>query len=373
MKTALLLSVRDPQWDSWFERVAHDFYHNNAYHAYSEEMEGGRAHLAVVGDRDRFLVWPYIVRPLTGIAGVGEDRLCDATSVYGYAGPLVYGCDPGDDWVDKAFETLNDVWRSQRIVSVFTRLHPLLENHKWLRRASCHFLCAVELGGPTVSIDLALDEHARWTNYNATLRRHINRGRRLGLITQAEPDWRHLSAFATLYESTMHRNNAAPNFFFSIEQLLQLKRCLGRHGILMCSWLDNELVAAAICSSYGGIAQLIYAGVRDDRLDISPYKILLHDTCEWLRDQGNRVFHLGGGRTGNNDDSLLRFKLSFSRRTHPFYTGRIVVDHEVYETLCEQHSAYLRRTQCISAQPTFFPGYRAPAEPAQELERIGIG
>jgi lipid II:glycine glycyltransferase (peptidoglycan interpeptide bridge formation enzyme) len=125
------------------------------------------------------------------------------------------------------------------------------------------------------------------------------------------------------------------------------------------------LAAAALVSEYRGIVQYIYGGVEEELYSLSPLKSLLDHVRRWSRSRGDSVLHLGGGR-GAREDSLFYFKAGFSGRRHPFYTGRWILNQELYRRLSEE-----RRTQGRELKKNldgnFFPAYRAPfVEPVEE-------
>lgn len=336
------------QWGRWLEAVAHDFYHTAAYHRFSQETGEGEAWLAVYGDRERYLAWPYLLRPLATVKP--EDAgLRDVTSVYGYAGPLAHGCLPGDPFLERARERIAELWRSQNGVSAFTRFHPLLENHRWAGEISGE--SAVRQGGETISIDLARSPAEHWHDYQASLRNRVNRGRRLGLVTEIDESWSHLEDFARFYRAAMMRNRAAPQYLFPLEYFARLKAALGRQAFLLVTRLGSEVAAAAILIEYCGIVQNHFCMNNEDCLELAPSKVLLDDARRWAGGRGNRVFHLGGGR-GACGDSLFAFKAAFSRRRHRFYTGRWILAPGTYERLCGGRAA----------SNDYFPAYRAPLE-----------
>ncbi len=78
----------DPAWDQWLERVPRDVYHTAGFHSYSESSGESAAFLAVAGDVDRGVAWPYLLRHVSAVEGLGGTDAMDVTSVYGYSGPL---------------------------------------------------------------------------------------------------------------------------------------------------------------------------------------------------------------------------------------------------------------------------------------------
>ena len=67
----------------------------------------GQAHLLVVGDADRGIAWPYLLRSLEGPWAAPGSGLTDVSSVYGYPGPVAWGCTAGDPFIAIA-------WRRSR-------------------------------------------------------------------------------------------------------------------------------------------------------------------------------------------------------------------------------------------------------------------
>jgi len=321
-------------WGRWLDPLPHDFYHTASYHRFAEESGEGRAFLAVFGSPDRYLAWPYLLRPIDQ-----DPSLFDVTSVYGYAGPLASGA------VDRAFlarahQVLADLWRSQGAISAFTRFHPLLDNHRWADAAG------LVRGGETVSIDLTAPDPA--SLYRSDLRQGLRRARRAGLETRLDPHWRHLDDFVALYHAAMARNHAAPFYYFSAAVLRRLRDSLGDHARLILTTLGGEVAAAAILVEYRGAVHYHLSATADGLARLAPCKVLLDDARRWTQARGNRVLHLGGGR-GAAGDSLFAFKSRFSPRRHVFYTGRWVLDRVAYEELMRGRGAH-----------DFFPAYRVP-------------
>ena len=162
------------RWQEYLEEAPHDFYHNAAYHRFSEQNGAGLAFLAVYEEGERRLVWPYLLWPIGGLKGEG---LYDVTSVYGYAGPLSMLPQPDEAFLLRAFRGMAGLWRDQGVVSVFTRFHPLLENHRLSLGAS-----GLLQQGETISIDLPQTAESIWENYRKSLRRDIRIAREGGLV-----------------------------------------------------------------------------------------------------------------------------------------------------------------------------------------------
>lgn len=374
-----LLEPENARWDERLRYVAHDVYHGAGYHRYSVASGAARALLIVVGDADRGLAWPYLLRPVSAVDGFEGTDAMDVTSVYGYPGPLAWGCRPGDPFLAEAWTEICDVWRSQRVVSAFTRFHPILANvevaHSFHDPYSIgegisaagsqpdEVSPAIEgpivPGGTTVSIDCRLDDDAAIADYARVLRQEIARSRRAGLVTEEDESWLELDSFASLYAKTMARNRADSAYEVTRDDAVRLRDSLGGRLHLLVTRLEGAVVAAGLFTESDGIVQAHLVGTDDAQRQLSPLKVLLDDARRWARGRGDRVLHLGGGR-GGRDDSLFAFKRRFSSRRHSFHTGRWILDADAYGELAARRRRFAIDRGVDIEDPGWFPAYRAP-------------
>jgi hypothetical protein len=255
------------------------------------------------------------------------------------------------------------VWREQRAVSAFTRFHPLLDNASLLSGPAgppdgpAGSVPVVVVVGPTVSVDCTMGEEAALASYARALRQHIAAGRRAGLHTLHDQEWRHLPAFARLYRETMVRSGAADHYFFDQGDFERLRVALAGRLHLLVTRLGDQVGAAGLFTEFGGIVQAHLAGTNSELRSLSPFKTLLHDARIWARERGNTILHLGGGR-GGREDTLFSFKGEFSPRRHLCHVGRWILDPDRYQDLLE-----VRRSNATDAHlldRDYFPAYRAP-------------
>ena len=157
-----LIPAGSQLWAEYLHPTRHDFYYSEAYHDFMQEQGYGEAWLAVVGSREKFLIWPFLLRSVNSASAPHQKGMRDVTSVYGYTGPLASGCTPGDPFLSDAWNALLTHWRASGVVSLFCRFHPLLENHRWVadsvdEKASAVPPLQLTLEGHTVSLDLDTD------------------------------------------------------------------------------------------------------------------------------------------------------------------------------------------------------------------------
>jgi len=374
-----LLTSADPDWDERLAAAGVDVYHTAGYHRFHAGPEAGEALLAIAGTASRGFAWPHLLRRVSGIPGLGETRWADVDSVYGYPGPVVWGCDPKDPFVQEAWTGLQAEWRQMGVVAAFTRFHPLLGNAalgRALRTSSpndaqraARPANAVVDSGATVSIDCVAGDDEAVGAYARVLRQEIAAARRKGLRTEHDSAWAELTTFVRLYGQTMDRNRAADTYRMSVEDARRLQSEVAPYIHLLITHLEGVVVAAGLFTEYRGIVQAHLVGTDDRYRRLSPLKVLLDDARRWARLRGNRVLHLGGGR-GGREDSLFEFKARFSPRRHAFHTGRWILIPDAYEDLLADRSRTLGDEQRSTLDPAWFPAYRAPLIATRPVESV---
>lgn len=357
-----LLRPDDPAWDEWLRHVRRDFYHAAGYHAYAQGSGEGEPYLVVVGDRRRGMAWPYLLRRVAEVEELAGSDATDVTSVYGYPGPLAWGCGPGDAFLERAWSEITAIWRQQAVVSAFTRFHPLLGNWAlvsglWSPADAGDPSMGVVPAGPTVSVDLSVGDEAVRSSYGRDLRREIDASRRAGLTTVHDEDWAYLPTFTRLYQETMVRAGATGYYFFGEGDFRRLRAALSGNLHLLVTRSDDAVAAAGLFVEFEGVVEWYLVGSSEAFRSLSPSKVLVDDAIRWARERCNTVLHMGGGR-GGREDTLLWFKSRFSPRRHPFHTGRWILDPTAYGELVRARLAGVAGRGVRDSR--FFPAYRAP-------------
>ena len=356
-----LLTPSQPAWDDRLAVARRDIYHLAGYHAYAEGSGEGEPMLITVGDRERGLAWPYLLRRIDAMEGLAGTDATDVTSVYGYPGPIAWGCQPGDPFLAGAWQEILEVWRQQRVVSAFTRFHPLLGNAAIVAELPppadrAGMPLPLVPGGPTVSIDCRMDDGAARRGYAKVLRQEIDAARRAGLVTEVDEDWSEIETFTRLYGETMVRSGAGAEYTLGLSDVRRLRAALGgRLHLLVTRWKE-AVGAVCLFTELDGIVQAHLAGTNEDLRHLSPLKVLLDDARSWARSRGDHVLHLGGGRAGN-EDSLFAFKARFSPNRHAFHTGRWILEPRLYREFVAARWRSLGA--CDSTGEGYFPAYRA--------------
>src|SRR5207237_9725558 len=125
----VLTTNQREEWTGAVQRARqYDFYFLPEYHAFAERCGNGEARLFGYEQAGYTISLPLIIRTLAGLPGIGgwANRWRDGMSVYGYSGPLYSHEDMPPTVIGGFQRALRAALQELQVVSVFSRLHPLL-------------------------------------------------------------------------------------------------------------------------------------------------------------------------------------------------------------------------------------------------------
>jgi serine/alanine adding enzyme len=334
-----MTGLREVESRGWDELLADlglgDAYLSRGYVEAAAHLDPGRPTLLHIVSDGGDIVFPLILREIPK-----DPELHDATTPYGYGGPVATGVAP--PW--REFHDSYGRWcRENRVVSTFFRFHPLYANHTYASPP----IDVVQIGetigwdiGPGTDVLANMDKGHRWS-----VRKALGSG--VSFTATAAPE--SLALFARLYGITMRRVNAAPYYFFPdayweslvdqfADRLVLFEAALGGTGLAyaLClatqPWLHYHLSATDAAARSNGASQL-----------------LLYEAARWGQERGFDIFHLGGG-VGGKQDSLYEFKRRFGGGgERPAFIGKQIHDPNSF-----------RRLAGTDSVDGFFPAYRRP-------------
>lgn len=335
--------------DSWKAQidsvVNSDFYHTYDYHQLSKN-DGEEPVLIKYVDGQNSIVIPLLFR------AIENSDFKDATSVYGYAGPLVQHIDDSFD-LEKFQSEFNNLLLEERIVSVFSRLHPFIDHQERV----LHGLGEVNTLGNVVYIDLRDSIEVQRAKFNRRVKTYLNKSRRSCTVIQGNID-EHLDDFIRLYHQNMKRVDADDSYFFtdkyyrevlsSDDYTSELSICIHNE--------TQEIIGASMFMKKGNIVQYHLSGLSEDHFELNPIKLIIDEMRIKSTHEGYEIFNLGGG-LGSKEDSLFRFKSSFSKAFEEFKTWKYIVNEEAYKSLTE--SKFGADYDMHKDDIDFFPAYRS--------------
>lgn len=345
----------EAEWTRILGRVQRfDCYHTAGYHRLAELNGEGKAHLFVYEQGGCTVALPLLIRPIEGISGWedGGKPYSDATSVYGYPGPVIGGATQGGVCIQTFQTQLANELHARRVVSVFSRLNPILPETDVLRG-----LGEIVFVGNTVSIPLRDPLDVQWAQFRTTLRRVITKLQREGVQCVEDLSGESLEAFVEVYLQTMERLNAGSYYRFGLGYFKELCSALRSHVHLFVAKAEGKVVAGALFFECKGIVQYHLSGTRNEHLKAAPMKLVIDTARRWAAARGCEYLHLGGG-VGAEEDSLFHFKAGFSQKRHAFSCWKWVVNEGAYGEIASSVREHQRLAGLRPSASNYFPAYR---------------
>jgi sugar O-acyltransferase (sialic acid O-acetyltransferase NeuD family) len=346
------LQPEDAEWEDALQQCAHDVYHTSAYVMLeARRMRGTAAAILMKADGLIGLV-PIVVRQLPNQLGSDFNSFLDATSPYGYPGP-VWGGGEGvrSPKIPAALQAMSQLLAERDVCSMFLRMHTLLPTPEIEESATVH----VVNHGQTVWMDLTMDDITFRRTIRENHRRAIQRMNKQGYTVQIDAHWERLRDFISLYYETMVDVGAEAEYFFTPQYFFDLRDTMRSCALLVFVMSGNEVISGGIFFTLGGIVQYHLGGTFRKYRELSPSSFMFDFVRRWAAKRGNLQFHLGGGVGGEMKDSLFHFKAGFSQHRSMFKTWRIIILPSLYERAVAR---WRECTKISSEGEPFFPLYR---------------
>jgi hypothetical protein len=349
MRTTQFNTLSNPA--AWQEALAQlppearDIYFTPEYHELHAANGDGTASCALVRDHEQMLLVPGLCVPIPpGLAGEADLNCFDLQTCNGYGGPLA-SPNASRDFLERAWPDWRQASRAQGMVAAFFRLHPLLDNARWLPEDA-----QTIAERSTVYVDLAEGAEASLRKAASKHRNMVNKGRREGVLVEWN-DANGWDEFEELYAAAMERLDAPATLRFSSAYFARLRRLPGAELAFVRA--DGAIQAAAVFLS-GPMWCHYHLSARREGTANHLMNCILHAVVERAAGRGLKGLHLGGGRSSAADDSLLRFKLATGGQLLAFKVALVIVNQERYRRLCAQWA------EEAGAPPKWLLGYRQP-------------
>lgn len=339
-KETLEIITTKPDWDSALETVSnYDFYHTFEYHQIGLGKHQ-KPTLFKYSEGDITIALPLIIQKIE------NTNYFDATSVYGYAGPISNSLSANFDNTNFT-KALKKYFQNNNIIAAFSRLNPYIKYQKALLKN----FGELSQQGSVVNIDITLDLDIQRQKYQNRLKTHINKSRRNCTIKKAESK-EEIQEFINIYYENMQRVNASKFYFFDEDYFFKLYSSHNfKTEILIATDQETgKTIAGSMFVTTNTIVQYHLSGCKTEYLHMMPIKLLIDEMRLIATERKMKYYNLGGGLGSNIEDSLFRFKSSFSKDFRGFYLWKLIVNKEVYEDLVS--------TRNMNGDISYFPKYR---------------
>lgn len=307
-----------------------------------------------------FILYPFILRPVTASHLTQERSVHDITSPYGYGGAFHSHASEVD--AKEFWSLFDDFCRTHEVVSEFTRLS-LFEDRR------LPYPGRTEQKLMNVVRDLQTPEDRMWREFDHKVRKNVNKARRLGVQVEVDETGARLNDFLRIYQETMDRRHASVGYYFPRAFFDAIVRELPGQFAFFHALFDERVVSTELVLASADALYSYLGGTERSAFDLRPNDLLKFEAFRWGREHGKTTFVLGGGHAP--DDGIFRYKRAFAPDgLVPFSVGARAFDERTYARLADAHQVEGRRRLAgWRTDPGYFPEYRQELPPYQPERR----
>jgi hypothetical protein len=337
---------------SLFDKViTKDIHCSPDYIKLFQNLDYGEGFYTLFRDGENFILTPFFRRKINP-----ENDYYDIISPWYYGGPLhnITKSEKIPNIMQNYINALNEYFQKNNIISEFQRLNPITENHTLYVNIDDK---NISLDRQIVYIDLNKSEEIIWSEYNRHTRKNIRKAKREGLsILKSDNLSKDIHKFIEIYKTTMSYKKANKFYFFNDKFYHDLVEWFKDEVSIFFVEYKGELITTSLELGKYGVLHDYLRGTIPKFNILRPTELILDEIVKWAKTQDYDKFVLGGGRTNQNDDELLRFKKKMSSTNKDYYLYKKIHDLKVYQTLCQQKGI---KGKLQFESSSFFPEYRA--------------
>lgn len=324
-----VFSLSDSQiWDDYYRRIPshrRDVYFLPEYYSLYQNYGDGEALCFVFEQDGELAVYPFLKNSITILGYELDKEYYDIQGAYGYNGLITSSDDKS--FIDAFWKTF-DAWCQEKdIVAEFTRFHPLLNNQEIASPKMKTFYSR-----HTVALDLTDDDI--WMHQISSKNRNmIRKAEKEGVSIVESDDY---ETFRKLYDGTMTDLHAEDFYFFPPKYYEEYKQTFIDKSMLCLAMLDGKVIAGSMFMFSDDYAHYHLSARDREYSRYAANNLVLWYGIQKAKERGCKWFHFGGGTTGEDDDSLLKFKKEFSKILCDFWIGKRVHNQMVYDSIVAQ-------------------------------------
>ncbi|MDZ7821464.1 MAG: GNAT family N-acetyltransferase [Candidatus Marinimicrobia bacterium] len=252
----------------------------------------------------------------------------DIQGAYGYNG--VIASNYSNSFRKSFYEEFSKYCLDNNIIAEFTRFSPILGNHQFSEN-----YMEVIYDRDTMFLNLDQPYDVIWsTQYSSKNRNMIRKGRKK-LYCNISQDRSLIGSFKQIYNETMQKIGADDYYYFSDEYFDNI--LFGKNYIInVYDSSSEELQAAMILMIHGNYAHYHLSGRSKNCNNNATSNLMLDEAIRFAQKKECKFFHFGGGNSTEKDDSLLKFKQSFSKDNCQFFIGKKIHNEKIYNNVVKQ-------------------------------------
>lgn len=249
---------------------------------------------------------------------------------------------------------MNSAWKGfaewcdgNGVVAEFIRFNPFIENYRFADPD-----CQLWTDRQLAVVDLSGSEEDLWRRYSSNHRNSVRKAIQHQVTCEESLTAESQTAFQRLHELTMARNLMPQSAYLSDAFYHFLWNELAPYVKLFVARHEGQIIATGLFTVHGSFMHYQFGNSDRKYQSYAPNNLLIHTAAKWGAANQFSWLNLGGGKTRDDDDALLKFKSRISTGHLPYRLGKCIRNSAAYEALC---SAWLR-----AKGETVLPSYSFP-------------
>lgn len=316
----------------WLETLKNNNinFNENIYHSpqYLElyEKDNSFAEAFFFKKANNFFYLPYIKNQISKKL-LSEDYF-DFETAYGYSGPLSNSEDKV--FLNQAWENFNIFCSKARIIAGLIRFNPFLDNHLISKQK----FIRISFEKDIVIKNLKKDSKDIYEQYEKDVKSNIKKAIKNNILINIDNSTAAIKSFRKVYIKLLKTKKTNDFYFFTENYFSKLSQNLSKNYIVILAKKNDEIVGAALVLISGQVAILHLSATDRKFSKFGTASLLRHEVVKYSYNNNIKQINFGGGLTSDKNDSLLKFKMGFSKETKKFYIGKFLSNKEIYEKVC---------------------------------------
>ncbi len=339
-----------------YRKLLIENWNNNIYYAYDHlkyfenETNVLKYFLFKVNGSSKVLM-PIILRQVE--VNGEKTKHFDAITPYGYSGPL-YNGDVTEECLKEFWKAVDNWYKENNVITEFIRFS-LNGNYSGYNGLLINTLNNVK--GTLVS-----DFDLHWLSFLPKVRNNYRKAVSYNLEVKIfdthDINENIIQIFFDIYTETMKRLNAKAIYFFSLNYFKSLILNNLNEFSIAFAYLDNIPISTELIIKNDKTIFAFLGGTDANYYSYRPNDFLRVEIIKWAVKSNLKYYVLGGGL--KDKDGLYKSKKALFPKNEDvvFYTGRKIINYEVYERLCGEHIDDYAQIHKEELKNYFFPLYR---------------
>ena len=327
-QTFLIDTTEKKIWSKFLNLIPHnkkDIYYNSEYVDLYKNRECSPK-CFIHKSNDNIYFYPFIKRRISGM------NYYDITTPYGYGGPIIKNYDK--KFILEALNNYYGILEENNIVCEQVKFHPILKNVDIFKEVNSY---KIYMSCNTVTIDCKLDIDFMLSKiYKKSNREKIKKIEKKNANVFFSRDINSIKQFEKIYNKNLENINANKKYFFNQKYYKSILNNLKDNFFIANLEINNEILATQMVLYFNNIGHTHLQGTTEKGKKLGVTNYLKHRVILKAKELNIKFLNFGGGRTNDENDSLLNFKKSFSNILSEFYIAEKIYNYEIYSELVKK-------------------------------------